>query len=97
MVYVQERQAQRKLLLTRANSLESPPPWALAMVSTAGPLTVDGTGQEVWLQVVVMSRGRRWPCNLGGMDGRWVLQRDQGPGVKIRATIGDGGTLIARA
>ncbi|POS77426.1 hypothetical protein DHEL01_v204174 [Diaporthe helianthi] len=27
------------------------------MVSTAGPLTVDGTGQVVWLQVVVMSRG----------------------------------------
>lgn len=68
--------AKGKPLLTRANSLESPPPWALAMVSTGGPLTVDGTGWEVWLQVVVMSRGRRWPCYLAEMDGGFY----NGPG-----------------
>lgn len=63
------------------------------MVSTGGPLTVDGTGWEVWLQVVVMSRGRRRPCYLGEMDGGFY----NGPGPRmfeIRAAIGDGGTPI---
>lgn len=64
------------------------------MVSTGGRLTVDGTGWEVWLQVVVMSRGRRRPCYLGEMDGRF-LQRTRPPMFEIRAAIGDGGTLIA--
>lgn len=50
------------------------------MVSTGGPLTVDGTGWEVWLQVVVMSRGRRRPCYLA----RWTVgsTTDQAPGVR---------------
>lgn len=48
----------------------------------------------MWLQVVVMSRGRRRPCYLGEMDGRF-LQRTRPPMLEIRAAIGDGGTLIA--
>lgn len=88
--------AKGKPLLTRANSLESPPPWALAMVSTGGPLTVDGTGWEVWLQVVVMSRGRRWPCYLAEMDGGFY----NGPGPRCSRSglqLATAGTLIADA
>lgn len=57
-----KRNSERKLLLTRANSLESPPPWALAMVN-GGPSNcrwygvggvAAGRGDVAWSAVALL-------------------------------------------